>query len=195
MNIGSLSISLCLLQFFFFFLPKSCSLQCTDLSPPWLNLFLNILLFLMLLLKGLFSFFLFWLRCAAFGILVPQPGIKPGLTAVKAPSPNRWTARGFPHFAFVKGNFSIKCPGFALPKVPVLNLYPFTCPLSPGSPVCLMHLFLILELPGLTHSAPKVPPVPIVVQTGDTPRQFSSLNLLCPQEPRKNSISSNRTFP
>ena len=27
------------------------------------------------------------------GILVPQPGIEPGHTAVKAPGPNHWTAR------------------------------------------------------------------------------------------------------
>ena len=30
------------------------------------------------------------------GILVPQPGIEPAPTAVKAPSPNHWTAREFP---------------------------------------------------------------------------------------------------
>ena len=29
-------------------------------------------------------------------ILVPQPGIEPGATAVKAPSPNYWTARELP---------------------------------------------------------------------------------------------------
>ena len=33
---------------------------------------------------------------AACGILVPQPGIEPGPSAVKAPSPNHWTAREFP---------------------------------------------------------------------------------------------------
>ena len=32
----------------------------------------------------------FWLYCAACGILVPPPGIKPGPTAVKAQSPNHW---------------------------------------------------------------------------------------------------------
>ena len=31
----------------------------------------------------------------ACGIFVPQPGIKPGPMAVKAPSPNHWTAREF----------------------------------------------------------------------------------------------------
>ena len=32
----------------------------------------------------------------ACGILVPWPGIEPGATAVKAPSPNHWTTREFP---------------------------------------------------------------------------------------------------
>ena len=40
-----------------------------------------------------FNFFFFWLYCTAYGILVPQPGIKPGPPAVEVPSPNHWTAR------------------------------------------------------------------------------------------------------
>ena len=32
-----------------------------------------------------------------FGILVPRPGIEPRSPAVKARSPNHWTAREFPH--------------------------------------------------------------------------------------------------
>ena len=35
----------------------------------------------------------FGLRHAAYRILVPQPGIKPGPLAVRVPSPNHWTAR------------------------------------------------------------------------------------------------------
>ena len=34
------------------------------------------------------------------GILVPQPGIEPWATTVKAPSPNHWTTREFPPFSF-----------------------------------------------------------------------------------------------
>ena len=34
---------------------------------------------------------------AACGILVPQPGIKPRSSAVRAQSPNHWTTREFPH--------------------------------------------------------------------------------------------------
>ena len=34
-------------------------------------------------------------RCVASGILVPQPGIEPRPSAVKAWSPNHWTAREF----------------------------------------------------------------------------------------------------
>ena len=39
--------------------------------------------------------FFFWLHHAACGILVPQPGIKPGLPAVRVLSPNHWTTREF----------------------------------------------------------------------------------------------------
>ena len=37
---------------------------------------------------------------AACRILVPQAGIEPWPFAVKAWSPNRWTAREFPHIEF-----------------------------------------------------------------------------------------------
>ena len=42
---------------------------------------------------NLFFIFYFWLCHRACGILVPRPGIEPGATAVRAPSPNHWTAR------------------------------------------------------------------------------------------------------
>ena len=69
---------------------------------------------------------------------------------------------------WLKGNISIKCHGFALTKVPVLNLFPFKnyCPSSTGSPVCLMQRFLILEFLGPMHSVPKAPRIPMAVQTG-----------------------------
>ena len=35
----------------------------------------------------------------ACGILVPQPGIEPAPLALKARSPNHWTAREFRHLA------------------------------------------------------------------------------------------------
>ena len=38
-------------------------------------------------------FFFFWPHQGACGILVPQPGIKPSLPALGAPSLNHWTAR------------------------------------------------------------------------------------------------------
>ena len=44
----------------------------------------------------LFYLFIFWLHRAACRILVPQPGIEPGLPAVEARSPHHWTAREFP---------------------------------------------------------------------------------------------------
>ena len=45
-----------------------------------------------------FLFFFFFLpRHVACGILVPRPGIEPRPLAVRAQSPNHWTARVFPH--------------------------------------------------------------------------------------------------
>ena len=41
----------------------------------------------------------FWLSHAACGILVPWPGIEPGVVGVKARSPNHWTTREVPNFA------------------------------------------------------------------------------------------------
>ena len=43
-----------------------------------------------------FFFFFFWPRRLAHGILIPWPGIEPGCSAVKAWSPNHWTAREVP---------------------------------------------------------------------------------------------------
>ena len=40
--------------------------------------------------------FRLWLRCTAYGILVPQPGIEPGSSAVKAQSYNHWIAKESP---------------------------------------------------------------------------------------------------
>ena len=42
-------------------------------------------------------FFFFWPGHAAFGILVPQPGIESTLLALKMRRPNQWTARKIPH--------------------------------------------------------------------------------------------------
>ena len=50
--------------------------------------------------KELFFFFLAHL--AARGISVPQPGIKPGPSAVRAWRLNHWTTREFPGTCFFK---------------------------------------------------------------------------------------------
>ena len=47
-----------------------------------------------------FFFFFSFFGLAACGILVPWPGTEPGPSAVKAPSPDHWTAREFPYEAF-----------------------------------------------------------------------------------------------
>ena len=43
----------------------------------------------------------------ACGILVPRPGVEPKTSAVKAPSPNHWTAREFPITEFLNVIFNI----------------------------------------------------------------------------------------
>ena len=60
-------------------------------SLVWSSLgFLSLCWFLFFL-----TFFFFWPCRTAWGILVRQPGIKPGPSAVRASSPNHWTAREF----------------------------------------------------------------------------------------------------
>ena len=49
-------------------------------------------------------FFFFLPRCMACGTLVPRPGIEPAPLAVKAWSPNHWTAR-----EFTSDSFYIRC--------------------------------------------------------------------------------------
>ena len=47
-------------------------------------------------------FFFFFGHAAACGILVPQPGIKPEPSEVKAWSSNHWTAKEFPPLSFLQ---------------------------------------------------------------------------------------------
>ena len=50
--------------------------------------------------------FFFWPHRSACGILVPrQPGLEPGPSAVRAWSPNPWTAREFPEYLKIILNF------------------------------------------------------------------------------------------
>ena len=57
------------------------------------------IIFKMMMILFLFIY-LFLPHRTACGILVPQPGIGPVPTAVKARSPNHWTAGEFPAFSF-----------------------------------------------------------------------------------------------
>ena len=50
-------------------------------------------------------FFVFWPPWQACGILVSQPGIKPGPVAVKALSPNHWNIKEFPKMWIFESNF------------------------------------------------------------------------------------------
>ena len=58
----------------------------------------------LLLLLPLFFFNTFWPHSAAFGILVPGPGIEPEPAAMEARSPNHWTSREVPSPTFKRGN-------------------------------------------------------------------------------------------
>ena len=53
----------------------------------------------------IFYFYSFCLHHEACGILIPQPGIEPGPLAMKAPSPDHWTAREFPLCPVLKLGF------------------------------------------------------------------------------------------
>ena len=50
----------------------------------------------------LFLFFFFWLHHAACRISVSRPGVERAPSAVKAQSPNHWTAKEFPGYFFLK---------------------------------------------------------------------------------------------
>ena len=52
MKIGCISIFVCLLHFLSLLF---CSFQCTDLSPPWLRLFLNIFFFFGAIVNGVLN--------------------------------------------------------------------------------------------------------------------------------------------
>ena len=59
--------------------------------------------------------------CTAFGILVPRPGTEPRPSAMKAWSPNRWTAREFLMANFLKNKGYQDFPGGAVVKNPPAN--------------------------------------------------------------------------
>ena len=52
---------------------------------------------------------MFWLHCAAHGILVPQPGVEPTPPAVEAQCPNHWTTREDPLRGFLKVKVAQSC--------------------------------------------------------------------------------------
>ena len=72
----------------------------------------------LLVFKQFLCIYLFSLRRPACGTLVPRPGIEPAPSAVRAPSPNRWT-RGVPQrlFVFIRGQMAPACllPGRVCP--------------------------------------------------------------------------------
>ena len=53
-------------------------------------------------MESFFFFNFFWLCCAAWGIVVPRPGIEPMSLAVKAWSLNHWTSKDIPTYFLLK---------------------------------------------------------------------------------------------
>ena len=53
-----------------------------------------------ILFMFIYLFLIFWLRHAACGILVPQPGIKSRPPALEVQSPTYWTTREVPLLTF-----------------------------------------------------------------------------------------------
>ena len=72
---------------------RSYRFKCSTLFKEKSSVFAGYFAGISLFLSILRDFFFFLL---AYGIFVPQPGIEPGSTAVKAPNANHWTAREFP---------------------------------------------------------------------------------------------------
>ena len=77
-----------------------------------------------LFLKFIFIY-LFWPCCTACGILVPQPGIEPWPSAVRAQSSNHWTAREFPKGYFLYCEI-LTCERIVRPEQP-MAVFSSTC--------------------------------------------------------------------
>ena len=114
----SVCLSVCLSVYLSIYLSSSSSIYCLSiiyhhLSIMYLPIYLSSIYFLSIIYLSTYlpiiiiyhlsiylsiylsSIFLPWLCPAVFRILLPSPGIEPGPPAVKARSPNHWTAREF----------------------------------------------------------------------------------------------------
>ena len=69
-------------------------------SAPNILLYLFLKFIYIVFLVSYFVF-IFWLHHAAFGILVPQPGIEPSPPALEAQSLNHWTTREVPYYTII----------------------------------------------------------------------------------------------
>ena len=67
-------------------------------------LYQRIMLKFIKLILFTYLFFWPWLAACGCGILVPQPGIEPRPSAVRAQSPNYWTTRELPIKLILKAN-------------------------------------------------------------------------------------------
>ena len=74
----------------------------------------------------------------AYGILVPQWGIEPAPSAVKAWSPDHWTAREFPMWTYLVSNQLCE---EADTTIPIFLIYFLTCTHC--------YIYLLLAVPGL----------------------------------------------
>ena len=66
-----------------------------DLRVIFQNSIASVLLFYFFFFQCFLFHFIFWQHHTAYEMLVPQPGIETGSTAVKTPSPNHWPTKEF----------------------------------------------------------------------------------------------------
>ena len=96
----------------------------------------------------LLFFFSFWSGCTACEILVPWPGIEPGPSAVKEPSPNHWTTREFPNEPWILRSSTearLQRHPSSMLQCPLLSLW------HPPAP------FFLIPNPGGAHAGPSLP--------------------------------------
>ena len=117
--------------------------------------------------------FLFFAHVAC-RILVPRPGIEPMLSAMKAQSPNHWTARGFLFLLLIlpwSDGQKLTTPPAYLPGRPVLIPYWFYTHPVFLPPFC--HPSLCLPSWKLPLQPTEIPPFPSFLETQTKWWEFS----------------------
>ena len=117
-------------------------------------------------LTFLFFLFFFWPCHTACGILVPRPGIEPASSALKAWSPNHWTAREVPPLLFKEAEARVEMGTESVPGSDCMVVVPSESPRDPE-----IHPIGPHEPFSNSQKSPKVTIYPIAI-----PRLQSNLN-------------------